>query len=114
MVQLGNLKFSTNMGVMYALKQKYNHNTLKETYALLNSIQDGDIDVMMDIAQASYNRENGTNLDIDAFSKLLDDNQVGFMRLAELLGQIVEGIMFSGLSPEEVAERKNQLKNLKK
>lgn len=114
MVQLGNLKFSTNMGVMYTLKQKYNHNTLKETYALLNSVQDGDIDVMMDIALAAYNRENKTNLDIDAFSNLLDDNQVGFMKLTELLGKIVEGIMFSGLSPEEVTERKNQLMNLKK
>ena len=47
MVQLGNLKFSTSLGVMYTLKQKYNHNNLKETYALLNEVSNGDIDTYM-------------------------------------------------------------------
>lgn len=114
MVQLGNLKFSTSLGVMYTLKQKYNHNNLKETYALLNEVSNGDVDIMMEIALASFNRENKTNLNEDEFAILLDDNEVGFVKLTDLLGKVVEGIMFNGLSPEEIEERKNLMANLMK
>lgn len=112
MVQFGNLKFSTSIGVMYSLKQKYNHSKLSETYDMLS--QSSDVDNIVEILNISYNKANNVNLNVDEFSEVLDNNNIGFIKLGELFTQVVEGIMFNGLSPEEVQERKNQVANLMK
>ena len=112
MVQFGNLKFSTSLGVMYELKQKYNHEKLNETYKMLSESQE--VDNIVEILNISYNRANKVNLSEDEFTQLLDDNNIGFIKMGEIFSNVVEGIMFNGLTPEEVAARKNQLANLMK
>ena len=54
MVQFGDLKFSTSLGVMYALKQKYNHTKLNDTYKMLANSQE--IDSIVEILNISYKR----------------------------------------------------------
>lgn len=112
MVQFGDLKFSTSLGVMYALKQKYNHTKLNDTYKMLANSQE--IDSIVEILNISYNKANGTNLSEDEFTVVLEKENIGFLKLGDIFTQVIEGIMFNGLSPEEVAARKNQLANLMK
>ena len=112
MVQFGDLKFSTSLGVMYALKQKYNHTKLNDTYKMLSDSRE--IDSIVEILNISYNKANGTNLSEDEFTAVLEKENIGFLKLGDIFTQVIEGIMFNGLSPEEVAARKNQLANLMK
>ena len=111
MVQFSNLQFSTSLGVMYELKQKYNHSKLTETYKLLENAQD--LDLVIEILNISYNKANNAKLNENEFTDLLDQNSIGFIKLTELFTKVVEGIMFNGMSPEEVEQRKNLMKNLK-
>lgn len=112
MVQFGDLKFSTSLGVMYALKQKYNHTKLNDTYKMLSDSKE--IDSIIEILNISYNKANGTNLSEDEFTAILEKENIGFLKLGDIFTQVIEGMMFNGLSPEEVAARKNQLANLMK
>lgn len=111
MVQLDNLKFSTSFGVLYELKTIKGHETVNETY---KSLESEDIDNIMDVMRISYNKANKVNLSNDEFVQLLDDNNIGFVKIAESYAKLVEGIMFNGLSEAEINERKNTLANLMK
>lgn len=112
MVQIGNLKFSTSLGVLYDLKQKYGHTRLNETYKKLAEEQE--IDSVIEILNISYNKANKVNLNEEEFAQLMEENDIGFLKLSEMFGKVVEGIMFNGMTPEEIEERKNLLTNLKK
>lgn len=111
MVQINNLKFSTNFGVLYEIKNMRSHKTVNETF---KSLESDDIDNIVDVMRVAYNRENKVNLNNDEFVVLLDQNGLGFIKLAEAYGKLVESIMFNGLSEEEIKARKNAMANLKK
>lgn len=111
MVQLDNLKFSTSFGVLYDLKNAKGHKTINETYKALES---DEIDNILEVMCISYNRANKLNISINDFTEILDEHNLGFVKIAEGYAKLVEAIMFNGMSPEEVAERKNFLMNLKK
>ena len=111
MVQLDNLKFSTSFGVLYELKNVKGHQTINETYKALES---EDVDNILEVMRISYNKANKVNLSEDDFVELLDEHNLGFVKVAEGYAKLVEAIMFNGMTPEEVEERKNFLMNLKK
>lgn len=111
MVQLDNLKFSTNFGVLYELKNIKGHKTLNETY---KSLETDDVENILCVMRISYNKANKVNLSEDEFVSFLDERNIGFMKLAEYYGKLVEGIMFNGLSEEEIASRKNAIADLMK
>lgn len=111
MIKVKELNFASSIGVLYALKERYNHKTLQETYKMLEST---DMDVLMEVLCVAYNKANGTELTVEKFADLLDSRGIGFVLVAEMYQQVIEEIMFSGLSAEEIAERKNQLMGLKK
>ena len=110
MIEKQGLRFATNLGVLYDLKEKHKLTTLQETYGLLQAV---DVDVIMEILNVSYNRANNCNLDDNSFATLLDEKGLGFIKLTEIFKEIVEAIMYNGMSPEEVEEQKNLIKNLK-
>lgn len=111
MVQLDNLNFSTSLGVLFELKNIKGHKTINETY---KSLETDDLGNILEIMSIAYNKANKTNYTVDEFTEILDSKNFGFIKIAEGYAKIVEAIMFNGLSPEEVAERKNALTNLKK
>lgn len=111
MVQLDNLNFSTSLGVLFELKNIKGHKTINETY---KSLETDDLDNILEIMSISYNKANKTVYTVEEFTELLDSKNFGFIKIAEGYAKIVEAIMFNGLSPEEIAERKNALANLKK
>lgn len=111
MLQFENMKFATSIGVLFTLKQTHGHKTLQETYTMLEKT---DMDSIFEVLCVSYNVANDTKLNTEEFVALLDTNNVGFLKIIELFKNVVETMMFSGLSEKEIEERKNALTNLKK
>ena len=99
MINVNELNFATNLGVLYGIKEKHGYKTLQETYGLLENI--------------SYNRANNCNLDSNSFAILLDEKEIGFVILTGIFQRVIEAIMFNGMSEEEIAAQKNLVKNLK-
>lgn len=107
---ISGLKFATSIGVLYELKQMKKHETLQETYKMLETTN---MDAMLDVLCVSYNRANKQSLDLPSFIDLLEQTNMGFLKVAEMFQAVVEGLIFSGLTPEEIAERKKLTANLK-
>lgn len=110
MVEKQGLRFATNLGVLYDLKEKHGFTTLQETYGLLEKTN---IDIILEVLNASYNRANSCSLDANSFATLLDEKGFGFVKLTSIFKDVIEAIMYNGLSPEELDEQKNLIKNLK-
>lgn len=108
MVQVGEIQFATSIGVLFTLKETYGCNTLQETF---NLFEKAGIDIMIDILKVAYNKQNKKNLSTDDFIDLMGENNISFMQLADIFQQVVEKIMFDGMSAEAVAERKKFLAN---
>lgn len=106
MVQVNEMQFATSIGVLFALKESYGCKTLQETYKIFEA---SDMDTLLEILKVSYNKQNGTSLTVDEFIEEAGKHHVGFMRLAEIFQEVVEKIMFDGMTPEQVAERKKFL-----
>lgn len=113
MKTINGIKFSDSIGVMYDLKELKGFKTVQETYKCLDVKT---VDEMLEILNISYNRANKeTPLGFIDFVDLLDINNIsGLYTIGKVYGEIIEALMFNGLSPEEIAERKNQLANLMK
>lgn len=112
MKEFKGIKFSTSLGILYDIKEKHNHTTLNETYKVLEK---SDADSMIEVLTCSYNDANKANLNEKEFLNLLSDKDIGFIKIIEIFQEVVEGIMFSGLSPEEIANRKKAIaESLKK
>lgn len=110
MINVNGLNFATNLGVLYDIKEKHGYKTLQETYGLLEKT---DVDVLIEVLNISYNRANNCNLDSNSFAVLLDEKEIGFVKLTGIFQRVIEAIMFNGMSEEEIAAQKNLVKNLK-
>lgn len=106
MVSIKDVEFATSIGVLFKLKNMHNLKTLQETYKLLET---GEMDAMIEILRIAYNVQNKTNLDEDQFLEFVGEKNLGFMLLADIFQKVVECLMFDGLTPEQVAERKKFL-----
>ena len=85
--------------------------TLQETYQLLEQT---DIDLIFEVLCISYNKANKVNMSQDEFAEFLADNNIGFVKMTSIFKDIVEDLMFNGMTPEEVEAQKNALANLMK
>lgn len=111
MIEVNGLKLASTIGVLFALKQSHGCKTLQETYKILESTE---MDNMFDVLCVAYNKANNTTLSIDEFANKLEESGIGFVKVTETYQKLIEDIMFSGLTPEEIEQRKNQMMNLKK
>ena len=112
MINFSNVLFSDTLEVLFVLRQSRGCKTVQETYKILENT---DMDTMLEVLLASYNAAHReSKLDLDAFVTVLAENQIGFVRLTEAYTKVVEALMFNGLSPEEIEERKNFLLSLQK
>ena len=104
MVQIKNMKFSTSIGVLFALKEQKGVKTLQETYKIF---EQPDMDVMLDLLKASYMKQNKIEtMTIDEFVEKLEEEQIGFIKIASVFQEVIEGVMYSGLSEEEIETKK--------
>ena len=112
MLTFNNVKFSDTLEVLFTLRQSHGCKTLQETYKILERT---DMDTVLDVLLASYNSaHHGEEVAMDEFVSILAENKIGFVKLTDTYQQIVEALLFNGLSPEELAERKNALMSLAK
>ena len=111
MIKVNEMKFATNLGVLFALKEEHKLKTLQETYQLLEQT---DIDLIFEVLCISYNKANKVNMSQDEFAEFLANNNIGFIKMTSFFKDIVEDLMFNGMSPEEVEAQKNALANLMK
>ena len=103
MGEIQGLKFSTSIGVLFALREAGGHKTLQETYAQLSR---SDMDSVLEVLRVSYNTEAGTSLTMSEFIDAVGQAGIGFVRLSRLYSEVVERLMCDGLSSEEVASVK--------
>lgn len=112
MITFSNVQFSDTLEVLFALRQSRGCKTIQETYKILENT---DMDTVLEVLLASYNAaHHGNEVDMDSFVLILAENKIGFVRLTEAYAKVVEALMFNGLSPEEIEERKNVLMSLQK
>ncbi len=111
MVEINNMQFASSIGVLYTLKEARGHKTLQETYSVF---ENADIDTIVEILRVAYNRQNNSSLNEEQFFSMLEKNKVGFIQLAEIFQQVVEQIMYDGLTPEEVDSKKKFLESQRK
>lgn len=108
---ISNIKFSDTLEVLFALRQHNGCATIQETYKLLERT---DLDSILEVLLASYNAAHrGSEVTLETFANILAENQIGFVRLTEIYAKVVEALMFNGLTPEEIEERKNALLSLR-
>lgn len=109
MVKVCDMEFATSIGVLFKIKELNGCKTLQETYKVLETT---DIDKMLEILRISYNLQNRTVLDTDDFYALVGQKQVGFLLLADIFQQVTEGLLFDGLTPEQIEAKKKLMKSL--
>ena len=112
MINYNGVSFSDTLEVLFALRQSHGCKTLQETYKILERT---DMDTIFEVLLASYNAAHrGAEVSTEAFTSILAENKIGFVKLTDAYAAVVEAIMFNGMSPEEIAERKNLLVSLSK
>ena len=110
MVNVNNVQFADSLGVMYALKEEKGLKTIQETYKML---EETDMDLMIEVLRISYNKAHKNNeVDLEHFVDMLSENGIGFMKIYDAFSTVTEALLFSGMSPEEITERKNLLMNM--
>lgn len=112
MTEIKGVKFDDTIAVLFSIKEKKGHKTLDETYKYLDEQQ---IDSILEVLVISYNlAHEGNEVDDKGFGKILGAAGIGFAKMATVYAQLIEKIMFDGMSDEEVADLKKQRLNLKK
>ena len=112
MITFSNVNFSDTLEVLFALRQSRGCSTIQETYKILERT---DMDTIFEVLLASYNAAHrGAEVTLEGLTTILADNKIGFVRLTEAYAKVVEALMFNGMTPEEIEERKNYLMSLAK
>ena len=106
MVEVNGLRFSTSIGVMFALREREGHTTLQETYA---SLAKTDMDSVVTITRICCEKGEDKKFESDeAFFETLAEHGVGLVKLSQTYSRLIEALMCSGMSPEEIASAKKQ------
>lgn len=111
MLKVKEIEFADSLGVMYDLKDAHNLKTLDETNKLLSQT---DVDTVVEVLMVSYNRAHpDKKLNQSEFVDLMEKNEIGFIKMVGIFKDVIEHLMFSGMTPQEIEDQKNLLKNLK-
>ena len=105
MVEVNNIKFSTSIAVLFALREIGGHKTLQETYA---SLSKSDIDSVLELMRVCYEKGENKKVTPEEFLDLLGEKDIGFVRLSRLHAEVVEKLLCSGMPEEEIASLKKQ------
>lgn len=107
MIQIKGIQFCDSIGVIYSLKELKGHNTLQETY---KELEKSDLDTALMVLRISYNKLHKENsLNEEQFIEFLEEHQIGFVLITQVYKQLVEALLFSGMTPEEIENTKKIL-----
>lgn len=99
-----NINFDDTIRVLYKIKEQMGHRTLQDTYKYLSD-PEMEIDSVLNVVLISYNiAHKGNPLDEEGLQDLFAENKIGFAKISFIYKEILEAIMFDGLSDDE---RKN-------
>lgn len=106
MVEIKDMKFDTSIAVLYKIRAAKGHTTVQETYSFLSK---ADIDTMLEVLRIAYNTAENKNVTFDEFLTIIAVNGFGFIFVTQLFSDWLEKLMFSGLSAEDIAAKKEQI-----
>lgn len=101
-------ELATSLRVVYALKDLTKAKTLQEA---INSIGQLDMDGQLELLFAAYKAGGGKNdntITKEEFMDTLIDTQ-GVFAIADTVNKIADGLLYSGMTPEEVALKKAEM-----
>ena len=98
MVEVNGLKFATSIGVLFALKESRGHTTLQETY---KSMSTSDFDNVLDVLRVCCEQGENKHFTLSEFLALLGKHEIGFVKTTHIFKDILERVMYDGLSSEE-------------
>ena len=104
MVEVKNMHFATSIAVLFALKEARGHTTLQETYSSIGKITD--FEGMLELLRICYEKGEGKKVSFEEFIDILAQSGVGFVKVTTIFNQVVEGILYSGMSNDEVENAK--------
>lgn len=106
-VKVGNkdIELADTLRVVYEIKNQTGAKNMRDAMASMSKM---DFDEQMKLLYTSYKCKNRGTPDFmseQQFTEFLLDN-LGLYAITDIVEQLVDGIMYSGLSPEEVAKKK--------
>lgn len=99
---------ATSLRVVYALRDISHAKNLQEA---IGSISKLDLDGQCDLLYAAYKAGEGKNdvsITKEAFIGEVLDN-LGIFAITDVINELTEGLLYSGLSPEEIEAKKAQM-----
>ena len=99
---------ATSLRVVYALRDISHANDLQEAIASISKL---DLDGQCSLLYAAYKAgdgKNDTTMTKEAFVDAILDN-LGIFAISDAINKLTEGLLYSGLSPEEVSTKKAQM-----
>jgi hypothetical protein len=99
---------STKLDVAFAIQKAYDHEPYLQ---VLGSVDQMDLEEQIKLLYTAFNYRNPGVCTLKEFSDdFIDTGNVEL--LIEKIGELTEGVMYHGLSPEQIAEKKAQRQNL--
>lgn len=90
--------------VCYAIQASNNHKPYKQVF---EEMGDMPIESQIDVLYASFNLANPGVAKSQEFRDYVMD-EMGLNKFQETLGQLMDALMYHGMSPEEIATKKTQ------
>ena len=103
MVEVNGLKFETSIGVLFALKEARGHKTLQETCA---AAANSNIDNVLDVLHKCYEKGQESSCSLEDFLSATEKAGLGLVKLTSVFSDVLEKMMYSGLSETEVEDAK--------
>ena len=110
MVEFNKMHFSTSIAVLFKIKTEKGHQTLQETY---NFLMKTELDTQIEVLRVAYNIAEQANVNTDEFLALIAENGIGFILITQLFSELLEKLMYSGLSKEEIEAKKELMRKSK-
>lgn len=114
MKTINKINFDTTIRVLFKIKEKKGHKTLQETYKFLSD-PNMEIDNILDVILISYNIANKDKpLSEEELQEMFAENKIGFAKISLIYKEIIEDVMFDGMTEEERKNLMAQTDTLKK
>lgn len=101
-------ELATSLRVVYALRDLTKAKSLQ---AAINSIGQLDLDGQLELLYAAYKAGGGKNDTVTTKEKFMDEllDTQGILTIADIINKVADGLLYSGMSPEEAASKKAEV-----
>ena len=98
-------ELSTSLRVVYALRDITHAKNLQEA---INSISSLDLDGQLELLYAAYKAGDGRNENAISKQTFIDEmlDSLGIFAITNAINSLTDGLLYSGLTPEEIASKK--------